>query len=93
MFADPRELFGHEARTSFRVESLDVSPLQPDHVMGKLYMRFDVLGMIVEPGFQTRAQVAQRERLLWAVGEIFPGQPVELRAAENRLQAREIFFE
>ncbi len=75
------------------VEGLDVRPLQPHHVEGQLRVRrIHVPDSLSQPRFQPRAEVAQRERLRGAVGEIGAHQGVESGAAQDRLQAREILF-
>ena len=92
-----------DGRQGRRVEGLDFTPFETDHVEGQEQSRIPAraasqtrpckLGMFAEPGFELAAQVAHGEGTRGAIGQIGLRKDVEAALAQDGAEAGKILGE
>src|SRR5580700_385697 len=93
VLADVGEVVGVERGLFLGVEGFDMRPFEAHHVAGQLSVGTDEIRVKLEPGFEARTEVAQRERLRGTFCQVGAHQRVEFGSADNGLEAGEILFE
>src|ERR1700741_1419253 len=83
--------FGLERSFGSTIEDLDFGPLQTNHVERQLMTAGGRFGILAQPGFQARTEIAHGEGTRGALREIRLGKGIEAAVAQDGTKARKIF--